>query len=366
MNETHDSADVVKRLIENDFKGHGLHFVPRKDFAKALRASGFNVKVSDLDEWAKAGKGPTPREGKEGPSFARGDIRAWLATPEAAELLGLNELAEQAEAEQAQANSLNELVRKARELYGEVRQSERHTVETAWELGGLLLEIKAETKGRPRGTFGDLLRMAGIGERSAQDYMKLATETRSAAGLKGSIRETLESLRKPATEQPEAPTPPARPDATREPGHLKAAEPPAQAHEANGKTEQALDQAQATRTRVEELEEALAEEARERIAAEQEADTQRKAKEAAMAASTSAQSAGTRVAGALNEAKGVKHELSIEREKAQDLRTQLTTLRKTHDEMRHWWNGQAKDNPDLKPIISEFLNQFYTPEEQTA
>ena len=79
---------------------------------------------------------------------------------------------------------------------------EKSAVISAWRLGGRLLEKK---KRLPHGGWLPYLASAGIGERSAQDYMRLATQIRSAADLGPSIRETLRALPKPS------PTPAERP-----------------------------------------------------------------------------------------------------------------------------------------------------------
>lgn len=72
---------------------------------------------------------------------------------------------------------------------------EKSAVISAWRLGGRLLEKK---KRLPHGGWLPWLESAGIGERSAQDYMRLATKIRSAADLGPSIRETLRALPKPS------------------------------------------------------------------------------------------------------------------------------------------------------------------------
>ena len=71
--------------------------------------------------------------------------------------------------------------------------SQRLAVGAAWKLGGCLNEKKRRLS---HGKWDSWREESGIEERSAQDYMRLATQIRSAADLKQSIRETLKSLPK--------------------------------------------------------------------------------------------------------------------------------------------------------------------------
>ena len=74
---------------------------------------------------------------------------------------------------------------------------EKSAVLTAWRLGGRLLERK---KRLPHGEWLPWLRSVEIPERSARDYMRLATQIGSAADLGPSIRATLRALPKPEEE----------------------------------------------------------------------------------------------------------------------------------------------------------------------
>ena len=71
---------------------------------------------------------------------------------------------------------------------------EKSAVLTAWQLGGRLREKK---KRLSHGAWLPWLKAAGIGERSARDYLRLAREIGSAADLRASVRETLASLPAP-------------------------------------------------------------------------------------------------------------------------------------------------------------------------
>ena len=75
-----------------------------------------------------------------------------------------------------------------------VAAGQKMAVEGAYELGGCLNEKK---KRLSHGKWLDWLEESGIEKRPAQDYMRLATQIRSASYLKPSIRETLKSLPPP-------------------------------------------------------------------------------------------------------------------------------------------------------------------------
>ena len=78
----------------------------------------------------------------------------------------------------------------------EVGNCEKSAVISAWRLGGLLLEKKRRLK---HGAFLPWLETAKIGERNAQQFMRLATQIRSESDLGPSIRATLRALLPPRT-----------------------------------------------------------------------------------------------------------------------------------------------------------------------
>lgn len=86
---------------------------------------------------------------------------------------------------------------------------ERSAVLSAWRLGGYLVEKKRRLA---HGEWLLWLETTSLSVRSAQDYMRLAGQIRSAAYLKSSIAETLRGLPKPRQEpappQDEPPGPP--------------------------------------------------------------------------------------------------------------------------------------------------------------